>query len=522
MRPNKLRSEAKAEPSIPGGALPLALAGIVSRVIGAAHRILLYALLRGEGMGLLQMALPVYFMALVPSTAGIATATTRLVAEREAECNSLGAEFVFIVSAWILGVLGFVLSVLLFATSQSIGLLLTKDVRSALVIRAVAPGLFFDALSVAFRGLFQGRQSMRVPAMSSVVEQVVTTLFAFPLVLLLLPMGAEVAAAGAGFATVIGSAAAFAYLICAYRAQRRRLRKRHLRSQQSQISLGVQVFRNLAGIAIPVTAASLVLTATRFAGFAVIPARLRSTGLSVSEVTALYGRLAGGAVSLVMLPTVITSALGLSLIPAVTEAQIRRDMPRVRSLVATSVRLSLMIMLPVVVGFGVLAREITSVLFRDPQITDVLLVMAASPLFASLQQITSSALQGLGRFNLVMRIFMLEAVVDLCVTYLLTGIPGIGIMGAALGSLISLVIATACGVHALSLNTGGILVGERLAVLRAVFAAVAMGFALRYGYDRLLALTGNEPTSLACTIAVGLLVYMVGAASINRAKVRRG
>ena len=53
------------------GAMILTLAGLMVKVIGSVNRILLSRLLGGEGIGLYQMAYPVYLLLVAISSAGI-------------------------------------------------------------------------------------------------------------------------------------------------------------------------------------------------------------------------------------------------------------------------------------------------------------------------------------------------------------------------------------------------------------------------------------------------------------------
>ena len=64
------------------GAMILTLAGLMVKIIGSVNRILLSRLLGGEGIGLYQMAYPVYLLMLSVSSAGIPIAISIIVAEK--------------------------------------------------------------------------------------------------------------------------------------------------------------------------------------------------------------------------------------------------------------------------------------------------------------------------------------------------------------------------------------------------------------------------------------------------------
>jgi stage V sporulation protein B len=84
------------------GAAILAAAGLVNRFLGAISRIALPTLIGDAGVGLYQMAYPVYGMFLVISTAGIPVAVSKLVAEQVAQRNRPGALKVLQVATAIL------------------------------------------------------------------------------------------------------------------------------------------------------------------------------------------------------------------------------------------------------------------------------------------------------------------------------------------------------------------------------------------------------------------------------------
>ena len=66
------------------GAAILGVAGLVTKLLGAAFRIPLTNIIGASGMGYYQTAYPIYVLLLTISTSGIPTAISRMVAERRA------------------------------------------------------------------------------------------------------------------------------------------------------------------------------------------------------------------------------------------------------------------------------------------------------------------------------------------------------------------------------------------------------------------------------------------------------
>ena len=77
------------------GTLILTIAGFVVKAIGSINWILLSRILGGEGIGIYQMAFPIYLLLLQISSAGVPIAISILTAERLALHDFSGAKRVF-------------------------------------------------------------------------------------------------------------------------------------------------------------------------------------------------------------------------------------------------------------------------------------------------------------------------------------------------------------------------------------------------------------------------------------------
>ena len=180
------------------GALILSVAGFFVKGIGFLNWIILSRVLGAEGIGLYQMAYPVYLLALSLSSAGLPVAISIVTAEKLARGDYRGAGRVFHVSLSVLTLTGLFLSLAVWTGAQSlIELKLIRDPRAYYSILALAPAIFFVTLLSSFRGYLQGWQRMTPTAVSQVVEQLLRVATMLIFASLLLPQGIEYAAAGA-------------------------------------------------------------------------------------------------------------------------------------------------------------------------------------------------------------------------------------------------------------------------------------------------------------------------------------
>lgn len=80
------------------GTLILTLSGFVVKAIGSVNWIILSRILGGEGIGIYQMAFPIYLLALEISSAGLPIAISIITAEKAAREDYGNCQRVFHVS----------------------------------------------------------------------------------------------------------------------------------------------------------------------------------------------------------------------------------------------------------------------------------------------------------------------------------------------------------------------------------------------------------------------------------------
>ncbi len=496
------------------GALILAAAGLTSRVLGSVYRIILPLLMGGaekggEGIGLFQMAYPIYGVALGLSAVGIPVAISKLVAEKIATGDHGAARRVFRIALALLAMLGFILSALLLAGSRFLAVHVSRDPRAFYTIAAISPAIFLVSVTSAFRGYFQGLQRMSPSANSQILEQLVRVLTMFLLVYLLLPFGIEFAAAGATFGAVTGGAAAFLYLAWFYRHSRYILLPPRETGEGDRGSTGTgRVIWQIIYLAAPISLAGVILPVMSFVDMAVVPARLHAVGFSTPEATTLYGFFTGMAMPLVNMPTVFTSALAVSLVPAVSEASASGQPLLVRSRTSLALKLAIFLAVPAAAGLMLLAREIPALLWKAPRAGPPLAVLAPGLLFLALQQVTSGVLQGLGYTGLPVRHLLAGAAAKLFLTWWLTGVPALNINGAALGTVAGFLIASLLNLYSVTRLVGPV-VDPRRVLIKPLAASALMGLAVRAVHNVVIAVRRSDSLATLAAIAVGMAVYGV-------------
>ena len=469
-----------------GGALILVAGSLLSRLLGATYRLVVPILMGGGmraavGMGLYQLAYPMFTVLITLITTGFPLAISKLVAERLARGDRAGASQIFRAARAGLPVLGAVFAVALWMGAPWFARHVADDMQAVLPIRAIAPAILTVSFASAYRGMFQGMGDMVPYAISQVVEQIGRVAAMFVLVVLLLPLGIQWAAAGAAFGAVVGGVCASAALVVQWR--RRAVQRLQAAAGVGRQRLGA-AFASVLRIAAPIAAGATLLPLLNVADAAIVPLRLRAAGMGPESI-ALYGVLTGYAAPLVLAPTVFTAGLAMSLLPAVAAAQAAGQTAAARRAVESGLRLAALVALPSAAGLAVLAGPLPRLLFHTTLATRPLLAMAPALVFLSLQQTSSGILQALGRPDVPVRNLAVGGAVKVILEWILVASPAWNVTGAALATSVAFAIACSLNLWAVqrrmprAVDWGGTVLRPALACVIMVAAVLGVVHGLR-------------------------------------------
>ncbi|WP_053955552.1 putative polysaccharide biosynthesis protein [Inediibacterium massiliense] len=491
------------------GAAILGIAGIIVKIMGAFFRIPLGNMIGEEGMGYYQASYPIYVFLLTISTAGIPTAISKLVSEKNAVGDRYGAHRVFKVSFILLLGIGIVTSAMLFFGAKVIvGFIKNEGAYYSML--AIAPALLFVPIMAAFRGYFQGLQDMIPTAISQIIEQFGRTVVGIVLAIILLKRGTEVAAAGASFGAAAGAITGALMIIFIYYKRRNKIMHEiSLRPRGYEEAAG-KILAKIFAIAVPITIGAAILPIMNMIDVAIVMRRLQAIGFSPEDANGLYGQLTGMAAPLINFPQIITVGLAVSLVPAISDASQRKDMNLVRENVQMGTRVSLLIGLPAAIGLVTLAKPIMLLLFplrvqSAISAAGSLAILGFGVIFLTLVQTFTGVLQGLGRPTIPVINLFIGSFFKILATYSLTSIPSLNVKGAAIGTVTAYMVAALLNFFAVKRLTK-----TKFSVIqflvKPIISVGAMGISVLFVYTRFIGVFGNRITTVAA-VGIGALIY---------------
>ena len=489
------------------GTLILTVGGMVVKVIGSLNWIFLSRILGGEGIGLYQMAFPLYLLALNISSAGLPVAISIMTAERIALNDFWGARRVFHLSLALLTVTGLVLSVVLFlSASWLIDFRVIRDPRAYYSLIALSPAIFFVTILASFRGYLQGWQIMTPTAVSQIIEQIMRVAAMLIFAGALLPMGLAYAAGGASLGAAVGSVAGLLALFYYYRRLQDRFNGQ-INCAAVERESGKKIVKRLVSLAWPVSLSSIMLPLVANLDLIVVPLRLEKAGYSVNQATELFGYLTGMAVPLVNLATILTASLAVSLVPAISASHSLGDFQGVRQKISAAFRLTYLVAIPGVVILFLLAEQIAGIVYNAPQAGGSIRILALSVFFLGLHQISTGSLQGMGLTLIPVLNMGLAAVIKVVLNWTLTAVPWLGIEGAAWATVVDIGLAAGLNIYWVRRYAKFTMGSE--AFFKSSVAACVMGLSMILAYGYLENLLANAISVTMLTFALGCLSYCI-------------
>ena len=503
------------------GTLILTVAGFIVKIIGSLNWIFVSRILGGEGIGLYQMAFPIYFFAMTVSQAGVPVAISIITAERVALKDIYGAKRVFRISMALMFFTGVLFSLLTyFGASWLIEWQFIRDPRAYMSMVALAPTVFFVTFLASSRGYLQGWQRMTPTAVSQIIEQIFRVVTMIVLAELFMPWGLPYASAGASLGALAGAVTGLIVLVYYHiqlekdieRTYGPKLKPAPGADKESAFDIMKRIFT----LSLPVSAASIMLPVVSNLDLMIVPQRLEVAGYSVHQATELFGYLTGMAVPLVNLATILTASMAMSIVPAISEARTLNQHERVKNQVSSSVRISNLVCFPAFVVVFLLATPISSLIYNAPGAGPAVMISAVSIVLLGLHQVTTAVLQGLGHTKIPMINMVLAAVAKVILNWSLTAIPWLGIMGAAWATAADMGVAAFINLYFINRYIGYKM--EISHLLKTVFAAAVMGVAVKLFYTFTLEAFGIGAFSIFGAVFVGVVVYVATLVAVGGVK----
>ncbi|MGL4362651.1 MAG: putative polysaccharide biosynthesis protein [Cellulosilyticaceae bacterium] len=408
------------------GAMILAGAVFISRIIGLVYKIPITNQLGDEGMSIYLGAYSVYALLLTFSAIGIPGAISKLVSERIAVGKHNEAHRVFKIAMIYTSAVGIISSMILWFGAEAISVLLKGDTTLTMPLRALAPTLIIVSIMAILRGYFQGLGNMIPSATSQVIEQLFNAVCSVTFTYLLIPKGIIVAATGGTLGPGIGATASLIFLTTIYFTsykQRKRLRAEEIIDENNQYKEPTSsILKQVLFLVVPILLTSSIFSITTTIDQKMLYEKLPEsiaylesndelellpiTSLPYTEnknvdlkatTDRLVGQYMSKYVTLINLPVSLILQLATAAMPAIAAAMMLKNYKDLRKKIAIVLKTGMIFAAPAALGLLVFGEQIVPILFKSAPDGGRLIVYGAIGIIPmGLAQLSGGMLQGMG------------------------------------------------------------------------------------------------------------------------------
>ncbi len=484
----------------------LTIAAFITKMLGFVNGIVLAHVIGPEGVGLIMMAMPVAGLLITLTTLGLPISISKLVAEAEARNDQRRIKKILIVSLATTGIISIGLIIVALFGARIISSIFLTDQRAYYSLLAVIPIIPIVAVSAVIKGYFRGKQNMTPIAMSQVIEQVVRIGFIFVVVHLLLPYGIKFAAAGAVLSGIIGEGVSLLYLFSMFKwTKRKKFRLRQ--SFFKQVSNGKETLFDLLQTGLPTTGNGLIHSTVGLIQPILITQSLAIAGIGTALATKQYGILMGFAIPLMHLPGFVTHSLSVSLVPAISEANERKDHKLINKRIHQAIRIALIIGVPWTIVLYIFSEQLTTLIYKSPDAGTFIKIMAPFFLLHYFKTPLQAVIIGLGKANVVMINNLVASVLTLPMIFLLASNPKFGIYGVAIAISMGVILGTALHFFTISKLIGFNINSKDF--LKVICSGLIMGCTGYITYHYIGSELPYEFIQLGISLLISALIYLV-------------
>ena len=494
----------------------LAIAGIVSRIIGMLFRIPMLSIIGEDGMGVYSTAYSVYNILLMISAYSLPQAVSKLISAKNAQKQYRNVRQIFWMSLFFGAFLGFIAAVVMTAGAEFFAGKVMKMPEAVYAIRSLAPTVFIMGVLGVMRGFFQGHGTMVPTAVSQILEQVLHVAISLLAGYALFQKGvaqdagngnyfaSAYGAQGATYGVLAGAVAALLFLIFIYILFRKTFVTRIRKNRDEVLDAPSKTLKAIVFTAFP------VLLSAALSNLGTLLDQTVYAQYVVSDYRAIWGVYSSKYMVLINVPIAIATAMSSSTMPMISGHVARGEHEAAREKANAAFRFILLIALPASAGLGVLGKPCFDLLFRSTDNTlagQMMMYGSSAVLTFCFSTLSVGVLQGNNNFWVPIWNTLKALALHLPLLAFSLWVLEWDIIGVVVNHvLLSLMI---CVLNLLSLRDKlNYRMEFKRIIPRVVFCSVFMGAVSFFLYRLLRGHMGNT-LSLLLTIAAAVIVYFV-------------
>ncbi len=426
----------------------LAIASIVSKLIGMLYNIPFANILSKEGNGYYGAAQTVYALILLIATFSIPAAVSKIMAERIEKGEYRNVKRIFNGAMLYVFVVGGIAAIVTY-----IGAPYFVTENAVFSLRVLAPTIFLSGFLSVYRGYFQAYGNMVPTSISQIVEQIFNAVVSIVAAILFMKwamaLGHEkgttsydsFGAAGGTFGTGVAVLAGLIYMVVLFRKEKKDLGQRMQEDTTEYLLSYKEVIKLLLLIATPIIFSSFIYNVNVTLDMTIFQKMMGYMGMDGEVIDGQYGMYSRMYLVLANVPIAMAAAVASAVIPSVSSAYSVNNKVECNRKITQSMQLTMVLTIPCAVGFAVLGKPVVRLLYYSlsdndtNMVANLLLLGGFSIVLYGVSSVFNGVLQGIGKVNVPVISSAIALVLHVIVLVPLISVIKLGIY--------SLILATA-------------------------------------------------------------------------------
>ncbi len=362
------QNDLKNENKIVTGSSWMTLGSLASRILGAIYIIPWMAWMGSQveanaAHALYQVGYTPYAFFLSFATAGVPSAISKQISYFNAIEEYEISKKIYKQGLILMAITGFVSAALLFFLAPIIaeGSPAADLDSGILVIRSLVPALLIIPIQSVTRGLFQGHNRMREPAISQIIEQLLRVLFILGstyIIRIMLKGDIVNAVAYSTFAAFVGAIFSMIYLFIRLKQVPTALNREREESKNVVNISTTNLLKDIIKTSIPFVIMSTGLTLFNIIDQQTFAPLMHffSPDITDEAIQNIYGIVQGNAYKLSTIITSFGTALAITSVPLMSDLIAKEDYDEVSNQFEQAIQLLMFIMMPAIIGLFVVAK----------------------------------------------------------------------------------------------------------------------------------------------------------------------
>ncbi len=505
----------------------LAMASIISRIIGLIYRIPLTDIIGDVGNNYYGCAYEIFNLMLIISSYSLPIVVSKLVSAQMAKGKRRMAYRILKCSLLFALCSGLTVALIVYFGADFFAGTLLKTPNSVFALRILAPALVLVAILGVLRGFFQGMGTMIPSAVSQILEQIVNAIVSVWAAYVLFQYGTRVGAvlgdrehyaaaygaAGGTLGSTMGTLSALLFVCFVFFVYMKVFRRQMKRERNVELDPFFYTMRILVITTIPVLLSTTIYNISGIIDQGIFKNIAHLQGYKEEEIDVWWGVFSGKYKLMINVPISIASAIASSSVPTLTISFGKKDMESVQKQIHAATRFVMIIAFPSAVGLAVLAPAIFTLLFPSTisslgLASSLMYIGSCAVVFYSLSTLSNGLLQGINRLKVPVKNAVAALAAHVVLLILLMMFFRLNIYAVVIANAFFALMMCVLNARAIAKYSGYRQEFVKTFCIPAVCSGL-MGAAAFFLYRGLYALTGSNAFALIAAILLAVLVYGV-------------